>query len=127
MVDICPKRQFRFFIKRFLPFFCLQKARLVVEAAFTLSQNFDAGKNFAGSKEHSFKSIRVVLLVVAINSCKVHQRWCVVFEPVNCLSHDIRRGRDHSVYLTMRVFGNLQENQRAFADKLVDDQCRYYD
>ena len=104
MVDICPKWQFRFFIKQFLPFFCLQKARLVVEAAFTLPQNFDASKNFAGSKEHSFKSIRVVLLVVAINSRKVHQRWCVVFEPVNCLRNDISRGRDHSVYLTMGVF-----------------------
>ena len=92
-------------------------------AAESLSPDLDSGENFSWCKKHFIQYFWLgSLIVVGYGGVVKESRHIILYLIEGSLDH-VSRGRNEGVDLAVGALADFQENDGAFADDLIDDEC----
>jgi hypothetical protein len=122
VVSVTSVGKLRDVIEGLVPLVALELALHVINSTFPLVQDLDARENFARRQQNCFKDLSVSVHVVVIDSGVVEECRDIILHVIEGLHDDVGSRWDKGVNLTVGAFTNLEENDGAFADDLVDYQ-----
>lgn len=119
MVGIASVWQLSDLVERLVPLRTLYRT-LSIEPTTSLSEHLSARENFARREEHLLEDLRVCLLVVLIDRSVIEKGTHVIFDLIKGLLDYVCCWCDEGINLSVRAFTDFEEDNRTFADDLID-------